>query len=104
MPFQSLKEILPQTLHALGIGDRVRERQVIRAWQAAVAAVAPRLAAAGEPAQLDGGVLTIRVAEPAAATGLASREADLLQAMTSHLSQTGVPAIERLHFQLKRNP
>jgi len=103
MPFQSVREILPQTLHALGIGDRIRERQVLWAWQAAVAAVAPDLAAAGKPARLDGGALVIDVADRAAAARLQAREADLRRAMASHLSRTGGPGIDRLHFREKRD-
>jgi hypothetical protein len=98
MPFQSLREILPQTLQALGLGDRLREAQVHRAWRDAVAAVAPDLPA-GVPVRLDDGTLTIRVADPATAARFATVEKQLLQAIASSLRQTGVPAIERLHFR-----
>ena len=59
--FQAVSALIGKTMAALGLGDRMRETEVVQAWKEVVG---PFFAAHSLPSGLRDGVLTVRVLQP----------------------------------------
>ena len=99
MSFLSLKDLLPRSVRAAGISDKVQAAQAIEACRRALRELLPPAAARlVEPLYVRDGVLTVSAASPAAAQELRFREAKLL----SRCSELCPFPLVRIRYQLRQ--
>ena len=92
--FQAVGALIGKTMQALGLGERMREGEVLQAWQEIVG---PFFAAHSLPSQLREGVLSVRVLQPTVHFEMARSKGQILEKLKARF---GARAVRELRFRL----
>ena len=100
MAFQSLRDILPQTLDGLGIAERVSRERAMRLWPAVAQEIDPALARGSRAIALQGAALLVRVSEPALVHLIACRREQVVALLNARLGAGQPSIIQDVRVQL----
>ena len=92
--FQAVGALIGKTMAALGLGDRMKETEVIQAWKDVVG---PFYGAHSLPSGLRDGVLTVRVLQPTVHFEMDRSKAQIVEKLRARF---GSRVVRELRFRL----
>ncbi len=92
--FQALGPLIAKTMQTLGLGERMKETDVLQAWKEIVG---PFFAAHSLPSQLREGVLIVRVLQPTVHFEMDRSKAQIIEKLKARF---GARVVRELRFRL----
>ena len=92
--FQAVGTLIAKTMQALGLGERMKESDVLQAWKEIVG---PFYASNSMPSQLRDGVLVVRVLEPTVRFEMERSKAQIIEKLKARF---GARAVREVRFRL----
>ena len=92
--FQAVSALIGKTMAALGLGDRMKETEVIQAWKDVVG---PFFGAHSLPSGLRDGILTVRVLQPTVHFEMDRSKAQIVEKLRARF---GSRVVRELRFRL----